>query len=141
MDHDPHGTPWTRQRVEARLVAAFRAMPWCPIFRRGPANRTLTNGRNAVTAVLDWASLLDRDPDGRAYLWAWARCQATRESFSEHCSERGWRRSTAEAGRRRGAEAIARSLSGNEPSRPLDTKKTRVRSNVSDVAASEPVVA
>ena len=138
MDGTASSSDWTRGRVEARLIAAFRAMPSCPIYRRGPTIKAVAGGRHALTGALNWAPLLDHDPDAKAYLWAWARCRATRDSFSEHCRERGWRQSTAEAGRRRGADAIARSLSDAWPSSRLDIKKTSIGSSPRDAAALEP---
>ena len=102
---------WTRGEVEARLVAAFTAMPACPVYgRAGRLRAAATNAGNDVTNVLAWAWLLDGDPDARKVLWAWARCRATRESFSELCREMGWARATVEAVRRRGADAIAARL-------------------------------
>ena len=114
--------PWTRSRVEGCLIAAFRAMPFCPVYTVGLRVKSVTDGDNAMTSVLSWAAFLDRDPDGRKYLWAWARCQATRTSFGELCRYMGWPRNTAETGRRRGAEAIAARL-GTIVGIAIDTAK------------------
>lgn len=101
--------------VEARLVAAFRRLPNCPVFalpEKGVVPRRLTGLDDGAGAadVLAWAELLDDDREGRLVLWAWARCRAGRESFGAVCREAGWSRTTAEVGRRRGADAIARRL-------------------------------
>ena len=101
---------WSRGRVEARLIAAFRRMPSCPVYTIGSRVKSVTDDENAMTSVLSWAGFLDHDPDGRKYLWAWARCKATRTSFGELCRSMGWPRNTAETGRRRGAEIIAARL-------------------------------
>lgn len=101
---------WTRERVEARLIAAFRAMPACPVYGHGPRIKTATDDQNSLTAVLNWARLLDRDPAARKYLWAWARCRATKDSYGALCRAMGWKRPTAEDGRRRGAMTIAKVL-------------------------------
>jgi len=114
---DPGGEGWSRQRVEHRLIAAFRAMPSCPVYRHGRRLRPAEPGRDtsALTEVLNWARLLDHDPRARLYLWAWARCMATNASFAELCAGLGWKRSTAEVGRRRGAATLAAALGRGSP--------------------------
>lgn len=128
---DTPGTTWTRARVETRLIAAFKLMPGLPVYGIGGRQlRTAEDRRSTpLTDALEWASLLDGDPDGRKYLWAWARCQATRDSFGALCRGHGWKRTTVEVGRRRAAAAIAARLSAAasfpRPSSALDTGKER----------------
>ena len=114
VDHGPAKPGiWGRSGVEARLVAAFRRMPSCPVYGQGGRARAVLIPRgdpDDVTAVLAWGGFLDGDADARKILWAWARCRATRESFGALFREMGWARATAEAARRRGAEAIATGL-------------------------------
>ncbi len=94
-------------------MAAFRAMPNCPVYGVGSRLRAAATGRRtAMTDVLEWAALLAGDPDGRTYLRAWARCRATRETFAALVRGRGWAPATAERGRRRAADTIARGLNG-----------------------------
>ncbi len=85
-------------------------MPACPVYGHGRRINTASDNQNTLTQVLNWSRILDRDPDARKYLWAWARCRATRDSFGALCRAMGWPRPTAEDGRRRGAKAIARAL-------------------------------
>ena len=100
--------PWTRDRVEAALIDAFRRMPSCPVFSTEPARVRTAAGdrRTALTEVLEWTALLRDDQPAQRFLWAWARCRATRSSFGGNCRDRGkgWSRSTPEAGRRRAAD-------------------------------------
>ena len=112
---------WTRERVETRLIAAFRLMPSCPVYGLGREIRTAAAGRTALTDVLEWSALLAGDSDARIYLWTWARCKASGASFGEQVRGLGWSRSTAEDGRRRAAEAIARAL--NRDHEGVDTRK------------------
>ena len=110
-DVERKGEGWTKQKVEANLIAAFRVMPSIPVFASG--KRFLAVGaedRDDVTIVLGWASILDRDIGARKYLWAWARCRANGTSFGALCVGMGWPRTTAETARRRGAAAIAQAL-------------------------------
>ena len=65
----PAEPEWTRERVEHRLIAVFRRMPLCPVYRLGRTVRTPSDDRNELTDVLEWAAILERDPDARAYLW------------------------------------------------------------------------
>ncbi len=102
---------WTRERVESRLIAAFRLMPGLPVYGRGRRMVVVEGGGEALSDVLAWSRLLDDDEDGRLFLWAWARCRATRASFGALCDGSGWKRTTAEVGRRRAARAIATQLS------------------------------
>ena len=103
---------WTREAVERRLVAAYRALPDTPVLGRASGKAlTLADGRaSPMTQVLSWGLVLKEDPEAWRYLLAWARCMALRESFGEHCRLARWSRSTAEDGRRRGAEKIAAAL-------------------------------
>ena len=110
MDQGAQRIGWTRERVETRLIAAFRAMPACPVYGHGRRVKTASDQQSTLTDVLNWNQLLDRDPNGRKYLWAWARCRATKDSFGALCLAMGWKRSTAEDGRRRGALALAKAL-------------------------------
>ncbi len=118
------GTIWTRAQVEARLIAVFRQMPSCPVFSTGQRIRTTEAKRTPLTEVLEWAQLLDGDPDGKTYLWAWASNRARGDSFSGYCLDMDWNRRTAERGRRRAADALAAILSSAPPSRLLDRVKT-----------------
>ena len=87
-------------------------MPGRPVYTHGSGVRTMTGSdATALLGALSWACHLDADPDGRKYLWAWARCQATRDSFAALCIGMGWKQPTAERGRRRAANAIAERLS------------------------------
>ena len=106
------GETWTREIVEARLIATFRKMPSCPVFSVGSSRMRTASGdrRTEMTDVLEWADLLRDDPDGRLQLWTWARCQATGSSFTEVCSAWPWSRATVERGRRRAAVALAAAL-------------------------------
>ena len=118
---------WTRDEVEAKLVATFALMPCCPVYGRDGRLRAAATGEaNDLTAVLGWAGMLDEDRDARKVLWAWARCRATRDSFGELCREMGWPRATAEAARRRGADAIAARL--NQGCDLFDRANDRVKS-------------
>lgn len=58
--------------------------------------------------MLEWHAHLAGDPDGRKYLWAWAR--GTCSSFAELCREMGWKQSVAERGRQRASAALAATL-------------------------------
>ena len=118
---------WTRGDVEARLVAAFADMPACPVYgHAGRLRSAATDDGNDLTDVLAWAAILNEDRDARKVLWAWARCRATRDSFGELCREMGWPRATAEAARRRGADAIAARL--NQGCDLFDRANDRVKS-------------
>ncbi len=112
MENVERGT-WSRHDVEARLVAAFMAMPALPVFlseARLQATGIVDDGAE-VTTTLQWAAFLTDDAGARKFLWTWARCKATRTSFAELCRGMGWPRATAEAGRRRAAATIAARLS------------------------------
>ncbi len=138
MDQDAHGTPWTRSRVEVRLIAAFRALPFCPVYTVGLRVKTVAGAENSLTTALSWGAFLKHDDDSRKYLWAWARCKAKRESFSELCRGNGWKQPTAERGRRRAADTIAARLRSTT-SNSLDTEKTAI--GVSATDASDKVLA
>ncbi len=122
---------WTRDAVEARLVVVFALMPCCPVYSWDGRLRAASTGEvNDLTAVLGWATILDGDRVARKVLFAWARCRATRASFGELCREMGWPRATAEAARRRGADAIVARLNRSSDlfgrtivSNRLDSKK------------------
>ena len=123
---------WTPSQVERRLIAAFARLPSFPVYgvrrRLQPVAVTRDAGRfsgsgseasgleakgfeaKGLAETLGWVALLDADPDGRKYLWAWARCRASDQSFGALCHAMGWSRSSAEAGRRRAAKALARTL-------------------------------
>ncbi len=137
MDSTCDGIDWTAKRVETRLIAAFRAMPHCPVYTVGSNVRTLVGGANAVTSALSWAAILEHDREGKTHLWAWARCRATRTSFSELVEGNGWKRSTVEASRRRAATTIAAHLRSTT-SIPLDSEKTSKGSKVREAAEVEP---
>ena len=117
----------TPAEVERRLIEAFRRLPFCPVFSQGATLRTRSEARTALTDVLEWAALLPDDPDGRKFLWAWARCRGTCSSFADYCRGIGWSQSVAERGRRRAAATLARTLDENFPAaakNKLDSGKT-----------------
>ena len=117
--------------MEQRLIAAFRAMPSCPVYSTGRALLTLGGRRTPLTDVLEWGAVLDGDRDGRVFLLTWARCQATGEPFADAVRGKGCSRATAERGRRRAAETIAAHLRSTT-STPLDSEKTGNRASASD---------
>lgn len=106
----PDHSIWTREAVERRLIAAFRASPAARVYRPGMAPVSGSAGAIAGGEALGWAVLLPHDPQGRLMLWCWARCRATGASYGETCREMGWSRNRAELGRRRAAAAIAAGL-------------------------------
>ena len=108
----PSASTWTRQRVESRLIAAFRLMPSLPVYRLGSGIRLADGASTPLTEVLGWAALLADDEPGRIALLSWARCRGTGASFADLCRERGWKQSVIERRRRRAADAIASKLSG-----------------------------
>ena len=104
---------WTEQSVSNELIEAFRRLPSLPVFTAGRRIQATTADRLNLISALNWAPLLDQDSEARKFLWAWARCRATQDSFGALCRAMGWPRATAEDGRRRAARAIAVALSSD----------------------------
>ena len=108
------GLRWTCVDVEAWLKAAFRAMPYTPIF--APRGNTLrTVGPNVPDATFDIVAfsgtvLGDRSEERLAVL-LWARAIVTEGevggSIAQHCSAKGWSRATFDRRRKRACERIA----------------------------------
>lgn len=92
--------PWTPERVDDALVAAFRL--------RGGA---VVPSAREVEAQLNWRRrFLDADPDGWTYLFARARCLAAGESVSALRAGRGWPRDRFERGWRRARATVVAGL-------------------------------
>lgn len=108
------GDPWTRADVERWLKAAFRAMPFTPIY--APSGNTLEAAAGEVPdATFDIVAfsgtvLGDKSLERRLVL-LWARTMATGGtvggSISEFCREKDWDRSTFDRRRIRACERIA----------------------------------
>lgn len=107
-------TPWTRADVEMWLKAAFRAMPYTPIY--APRGNTLHAVQAEVPdATFDMLAfsgtvLGDKSEDRQAVL-VWARAMATHGevggSIAEFCRRTKWSRATFDRRRIKACEKIA----------------------------------
>lgn len=111
------GQDWTADRVEARLIAAFRAMPDHPVF--SGAGGMLLTGDPAASEAMNWATRFVPDRAERLTLLTWARCRAIGGSASALYTGFGWPRSTAERLRRRALDRVVACLRNGQ--RGLDS--------------------
>ena len=142
---DPGGADrlWTRERVEAQLLAGHRPKPGVAIVRVAGRYEAVDSQYADVVEPLNWIARFVPDRREALVLRTWLRCQAEAKSrlgsdasFSEQCRDRGWNRSTAEEVRRRAAKRIVAGL--NNEQKPLDTRKTGV--GISPSPARRPVL-
>lgn len=106
--------PWTRADVERWLKAAFRAMPFTPIY--APRGNTLhaiqTEVPDATFDMLAFSGTVlgDKSEDRKAVL-VWARAMATGGevggSIAEFCRRTRWSRATFDRRRIKACERIA----------------------------------
>ncbi|UYW25886.1 hypothetical protein OKC48_21845 [Methylorubrum extorquens] len=106
--------PWTRADVELWLKAAFRAMPFTPIY--APRGNILHAASSEVPdATFDMLAfsgtvLGDKSEDRQAVL-VWARAMATKGevggSIAEFCRRTRWSRATFDRRRIKVCERIA----------------------------------
>lgn len=111
---DPPREPFTCTDVEGWLKAAFRAMPYTPIY--APRGNTLRSAmQNQPSATFDilafTGTVLGDRSEERKILLLWARAIATEGevggSISEYCAARGWYRSKFDRKRIRACQKIA----------------------------------
>lgn len=117
--------PWTAERVAARLVAAFRRLPGCPVMSAptGFVRGFLMLGEEV--APFGWPERYVGDLRRRQILMTWARCTAAGESVSERYRALGWSRSSAERHRAAALQAIADALNAAQEQRGLDSGTER----------------
>lgn len=108
------GNPWTRADVELWLKAAFRAMPFTPIY--APRGNTLHAVQAEVPdATFDMlafsGTVLGDKSDDRQAVLVWARAMATNGevggSIAEFCRRTRWSRATFDRRRIKACERIA----------------------------------
>lgn len=108
------GNPWTRADVELWLKAAFRAMPFTPIY--APRGNTLHAVQAEVPdATFDMlafsGTVLGDKSDDRQAVLVWARAMATNGevggSIAEFCRRTRWSRATFDRRRIKACEKIA----------------------------------
>lgn len=115
--YDPprhNADPWTRGDVERWLKAAFRAMPFTPIY--APRGNTLHAAtRKVPDATFDIVAfsgtVLGDRSDNRKAVLVWARAMATGGevggSIAQFCVAQGWSRATFDRRRITACERIA----------------------------------
>ncbi|MGU3665836.1 hypothetical protein ACLBX9_16780 [Methylobacterium sp. A49B] len=111
---DPPREPFTCADVEGWLKAAFRAMPFTPIYApRGNTLRSAIDSQPSATfdILAFTGTVLGDRSEERKILLLWARAIATEGevggSISEYCSARGWYRSKFDRTRIRACQKIA----------------------------------
>ena len=104
------GLDWTRDLVEACLIAAFRALPFHPVFRQRARILPALGDASQHTAALNWVARFAPDERDGQTLLTWASCKATGKSVRERYRELRWNRSSAERARRRASAWIAACL-------------------------------
>jgi hypothetical protein len=112
---------WTAHQVEIWLIAAFVAVKDHPVFSGAPTILPVNALAPGHREVLAWAHLVKERRD-REMLLAWARCQATSDSFGALCRGLEWPRRTAEDARRR---ALAQIVQGLNAALALDSRNDR----------------
>ena len=110
---DPLREPWTCADVERWLKAAFRAMPFTPIYApRGNTLRSADHSQPSATfdILAFTGTVLGDRSEERKILLLWARAIATEGqvggSIAQYCDEQDMHRSTFDRKRLRACEKI-----------------------------------
>lgn len=110
---DPPREPFTCSDVEGWLKAAFRAMPYTPIYApRGNTLRSVKRDQPSATFdILAFSgTVLGDESDERKILLLWARAIVTEGeiggSIAQFCDLKGWNRRTFDRKRVRACEKI-----------------------------------
>lgn len=119
---------WTNREVEIWLIAAFEAVKDHPVFSGSPTILPINALSPGHREVLAWAQLVKARRD-REMLMAWARCQATGDSYGALCIGLEWKRRTAEDGRRRALAQIVAELNAHLT---LDSRNDRLGASEND---------
>ena len=140
VDQQGTGTHWTSEQVEAHLIAAYRRLPYAPVYSTGGHLQSgILADPDPTVDTLSWPTRFVPDRPDRLMLSTWANCQANHpREYAERCRAMGWSRATAERGRRRAAERIAACL--NSEQHGLDSEKNGIPPKRTDAEAS-PVLA
>lgn len=108
------GLPWTSDDVGFWLKAAFRALPYTPIFApRGNTLRTVApHVPDATFDIVAFSgTVLGDQSEERLAVLLWARAIVTEGavggSIAAYCAERGLSRATFDRRRKRACERIA----------------------------------
>ncbi len=80
MDQQGTSSPWTAERIEVRLIAAFRALPSSPVYSRAGRVRANDRAGGSHAEALSWAARFAPGRNEALALLTWARCRATGES-------------------------------------------------------------
>lgn len=112
VDQGEPSAAWTAERVEARLVEAFRRLPDAPVYSTGGRLQSgIMGGSDPMTDALAWPRRFIAGERERLILMTWARLRAAGgRQFAAFCLEKDWQRSTVEKARRRAAARIAACL-------------------------------
>jgi len=99
------GADWTGERVMARLIDAFRAVPGAPVW-----SRPVRLDPDVVDLILLSSRCLGRESFPRVQLLTFARAYAAGERISEVCRVHSWPRTAAYRRVRRAAAEVAACL-------------------------------